>query len=404
MELGLDRLGTTAPLCRRLEKDGGRRVGVLAHAASVDRGLVHIGERLDALGVRPRVWFAPEHGFGGAAQDMATIDDEVLGTGTRVVSLYGDTLEALVPGARDLAGLDLLLIDLADVGARYYTFVWPALLAARSAARAGVHTVLLDRPNPRGGGARQVEGASQRPGFTSFVGWEPVPVRHALTLAELVCLFAGDDGLALGPRGAVSAVTVAGWDRESLARSWDRPFVQPSPNMPTADTALVYPGGCLLEGTNLSEGRGHTRPFEVVGAPFFDGDRLARELAATGLRGFVARPVTFVPTFHKHAGKACGGVQIHPTDEATFRPYATYLALVALAHAQAPEQFRFRTERYEFVDDVPAFDLLTGSAVAREAILGGASARDVAELVAAPDRAWPARMELARARASAAAW
>jgi uncharacterized protein YbbC (DUF1343 family) len=165
--------------------------------------------------------------------------------------------------------------------------------------------------------------------------------------------------------------------------------------MPTADTALVYPGGCLLEGTNLSEGRGTTRPFEIVGAPWIDGHALARDLAATGLPGFCARPLTFRPTFQKHGGTICGGVQIHVTDPTRFRPVATYVALTALAHAQNPERFGFRTERYEYVDDIPAFDLLTGSAEARRAIEAGAPARDVAAAVGEPDPHWPEAMRAA---------
>jgi len=168
------------------------------------------------------------------------------------------------------------------------------------------------------------------------------------------------------------------------------------------DTALVYPGGCLLEGTNLSDGRGTTRPFELTGAPFVDGARLAAGLAATGLSGFVARPITFLPTFHKHAGKVCGGVQIHVTDVASFRPYATYVALVALAHHQAPDAFRFRTERYEYVDDVPAFDLLTGSAAAREAILRGDEPRAIADVAARVEPEWDAEASAAQEAASAA--
>jgi uncharacterized protein YbbC (DUF1343 family) len=174
--------------------------------------------------------------------------------------------------------------------------------------------------------------------------------------------------------------------------------VAPSPNMPTPDTALVYPGGCLLEGTNLSEGRGTTRPFELFGAPWLDGRALAAELARTKLRGFVARPLTFRPTFHKHARQICGGVQIHPTDPREFRPYATYLAAIALAQRMCPEQFRFRTERYEFVDDIPAFDLLVGRSEVREAMLQGAKVEDVLALVARPHEQWAENHRAAVAR------
>jgi uncharacterized protein YbbC (DUF1343 family) len=174
--------------------------------------------------------------------------------------------------------------------------------------------------------------------------------------------------------------------------------------MPTLDTAIVYPGGCLIEGTNLSEGRGHTRPFELVGAPFVDGARLAGDLGALDLHGFVARPVTFIPTFHKHGGKACGGVQIHVTDRERFAPVAVYTALVALCHHQAPDDFRFRTEAYEFVDDIPAFDLLTGSAHAREMVEAGEPAHEVARFVSNADATWSDRMQQATRALERGAW
>jgi uncharacterized protein YbbC (DUF1343 family) len=396
VDFGIDRLGALPSLCARLKS---AKLGVLTHAAAVDRELRHLLDVLAVHGIAPLTLFAPEHGFGAAAQDMASIEhgrDPL--TGARIVSLYGDAPEDLVPGAADLEPLDVLLIDLADVGARYYTFVWTALLATRAALAAGVHTVLLDRPNPLGDG---IEGRSQDPDYTSFVGWERVPVRHGLTLAEMVLLHID---AALGADGGVSAVPVKGWIREALAPSWDRPFVQPSPNMPTFDTALVYPGGCLLEGTNLSEGRGHTRPFEVVGAPWLDGRRLARELDALGLPGFAVRPLEFVPMFHKHHRELCHGVQIHPLDARTFEPLATYVALVALAQRQDAERFRFRTERYEYVDDIPAFDLLTGSAAARQAIETNEPPLEIARAVAHPDPDWPLRMEEAAHRLERAAW
>jgi uncharacterized protein YbbC (DUF1343 family) len=388
MEVGLDRLAE--PAARALLRG---RLGVLSHAASVDRRLRHLLDLLAEVGVKPAILFGPEHGFAAAAQDMIGVGDAVdARSGARVVSLYGDRLEDLSPRPEHLAAIDLLLVDLADVGSRYYTFVWTALLAVRACAAAGVPVVLLDRPNPIGGVA--FEGCTQQPGFTSFVGWERVPVRHALTLGEMVALFAARDGL------RPSIVAVRGWDRATLASGWDRPFVLPSPNMPTADTALVYPGGCLLEGTNLSEGRGTTRPFEIVGAPWLDPDRLAGELAASGLPGFVARPLVFQPTFQKHAGLPCGGVQIHVTDATSFRPLATYVALVAFARRQDPERFRFRTERYEFVDDIPAFDLLTGSAGARLAIEAGDDPVAIAEAVSRPDPEWPAAIAEAMAAAA----
>src|SRR4051812_32323181 len=256
--------------------------------------------------------------------------------GTRIVSLYGESLEDLSPKPADLAGLDVVVIDLQDVGARYYTFVWTAVLVARACRDAGVRVVVLDRPNPIGSA---IEGRLQEKGFLSFVGLERVPIRHGRTLGEITRWQVPE----------VRVVACEGISRDAHATSWDRAFVMPSPNMPTYETALVYPGGCLLEGTNLSDGRGTTRPFEITGAPWLDGRRLADALAKTGLPGFVARPLSFEPTFHKHAKQTCGGVQIHVTDVASFLPVATYVALIALAHHAHPEHFRFRTERYEFV-------------------------------------------------------
>ncbi|HEY4117781.1 MAG TPA: DUF1343 domain-containing protein [Byssovorax sp.] len=395
MQIGLERLAGSPRTLRRLRA---QRVGLLSHAAAVDRRLAHATDVLAELGVRLSLLFGPEHGWGAEAQDMASVGGGVHAeTGLPLVSLYGETFDDLSPKAEHLAEIDVLVIDLTDVGSRYYTFVWTALLAQRAAQKAGVVTVVLDRPNPLGCARATVEGATQKPGYLSFVGLEPLPVRHALTLGEIVCLFASRDGVPLGDAGGLSVVGVAGWEREQLAGAWDRPFVMPSPNMPTAATALVYPGGCLLEGTNLSEGRGTTRPFELVGAPWLDERALARALTETTLPGFIARPASFRPMFQKHAGEICRGVEVHVTDPSTFRPVATYAALVAAAHAQSPEQFRFRTERYEYVDTIPAFDLLTGSADCRHAIALGDAPGDVAEAVSRPDPEYAAVMAEARA-------
>jgi len=376
---GLDRLATHQRLGAELRA---ARVGLLAHPASVDRRLVHVRRVLDALGVRVQIVFGPEHGYGGEAQDMVGVDDARDGFGTPIRSLYGDRFEDLSPTGGDLEGIDLLVVDLQDVGARYYTFVWTAVLAMRACARAGIRMVVLDRPNPIGGDPAGIEGRRQKREYCSFVGLEPIPIRHALTLGEIVAWRAEAERV---PRDLLRVVGVAGLDRAEHAPGWNRPFVMPSPNMPGHETALVYPGGCLLEGTNLSEGRGTTRPFEIVGAPWIDGARLADELHSVALPGVRARPLTFCPTFHKHAGRLCGGVQVHVTDAGSFRPVATYLALVALARSQDPERFAFRTEQYEFRSDVPAFDLLTGDAEARERISRGEAPRQVAEAIAAVD-------------------
>jgi uncharacterized protein YbbC (DUF1343 family) len=407
MLAGLDQLYSAqiGNLRRRLR---GQRLAVLTHAAAIDRRGRHLLTVLDELGASPQIVFTPEHGLFADAQAEEPVKGtsgsaETAAAGPRVISLYGDSKERLSPTAEELEGIELLVIDLADVGSRYYTYVWTALLAARAARAKGIHTVVLDRPNPISGDPATVEGAPQREGYTSFVGLEPLPIRHALTLGEILALFFERDGHPLGPDGALSVARVLGWERHRGAEAWGRPFIMPSPNMPTVETALVYPGGCLLEGTNLSEGRGTTAPFQLVGAPFLDGQALAQALVEAGTPGVMVRPVTFKPTFEKHAGQRCSGVMLHVTTPSLFRPVATYLTLITLARAQAPEAFAFRTTPYEFESTIPAFDLLTGSSEARSAINAGASAEDVVATTAPVDPAMREAVALAEARVERAA-
>jgi uncharacterized protein YbbC (DUF1343 family) len=387
---GLDQLFNSqlSTLRRRLRNE---RVGVLTHAAAVDRRARDTLTVLEELGVSPVAVFTPEHGLAGSAQAQEPVvasQDESREVAAPVISLYGSAKESLAPSPEQLATMDLLLIDLADVGSRYYTFVWTALLAARAACAAGVHTVVLDRPNPISGDPGTVEGRPQREGYLSFVGLEPVPIRHAMTIGELVVHHFARDGFSLGADGSLSVVPVSGWERHRNADAWGRPFVMPSPNMPTLETALVYPGGCLVEGTNLSEGRGTTVPFRVVGAPFLNGARLAASLNELGTPGAQVRPVSFRPWFDKHQGALCQGVMIHVTNAALFRPVATYLRLLTLARQQAPEDFAFTVTPYEFETEIPAFDLLTGSAEAREAIQSQATPEEVVSLIAPAPASW----------------
>jgi uncharacterized protein YbbC (DUF1343 family) len=390
VETGLD------VLCRdRLDLCRGRRVGVLCHPASVDGALVHIVDRLIAAGVRPVRLFGPEHGVRGEAQDMIGVDHgRDAQSGIPVSSLYGETFESLTPRAEDLAEIDVLLIDLQDVGSRYYTYIWTMGLAMVAASRAGVAIVVLDRPNPLGGVA--VEGGSLRVGFESFVGLGSVAVRHGMTAGEIARLVRA--GMPWGvPRFArpldcdLTVVPMRGWRRAMGFEQTGLPWVMPSPNMPTPDTAFVYPGQCLVEGTNLSEGRGTTRPFELVGAPFLDGQRLARALDALALPGVRFRPLSFRPMFHKFAGRSCGGVQLHVVDRATFLPYRTGIALLAAARAQAEDQFRWRSEPYEFVTHPPAIDLLTGGDEVRRGIDAGASLDEIAASFAPFEREFDER-------------
>jgi uncharacterized protein YbbC (DUF1343 family) len=403
MLCGLDQLMSSelSGVRRRLR---GSRFGILTHAAAVDRRGRHALEVLEELGANASLIFAPEHGFDAVLQAQEAVEHGTEANwGVPVVSLYGADKQTLTPSAQDLGSLDLLVIDLCDVGSRYYTYVWTALLAARAAREAQVHTLVLDRPNPLSGDPSSLEGAPQQTGFCSFVGLEPIPVRHAMTLGEILAHFFEADGSSVATDGALSVVPTRGWERYRTAEAWRRPFVMPSPNIPTLETALVYPGGCLIEGTNLSEGRGTTVPFQAVGAPFLDGHTLAHALRGYGTPGAQVRPVRFRPTFDKHEGQLCQGVMFHVTDWRLFRPVASYLALITFARAQAPERFSFSRNTYEFETEHPAFDLLTGSSQTREAIESGASAEDVASLISNVDGSWREIVEQAEARLFAAA-
>ena len=334
-----------------------------------------------AAGITPVRLFGPEHGIRGEAQDMVGVGGgKDPRSGIDEVSLYGDSFASLVPTRSQLDGIDVLLIDLQDIGSRYYTFVWTMALAMRAAAEAGIAVVVLDRPNPLGG--VQIEGGAVQ--IESFVGLASVPVRHGLTIGEMAKLVKaglpwGGERFSRSLDLDLTVLQMQGWRRDMAFEATGLPWILPSPNMPTVDTAWVYPGMCLIEGTNVSEGRGCTRPFEIIGASFVDSYALADALNRDGLAGVAFRPLTFRPTFHKHGGKACGGVQLHVTSRQVFNPYATGVAVLRQLRRLCGSAFVWRTETYEFVSDHPAIDLLTGSADIRSAIDDGA---DLLDLVA----------------------
>jgi uncharacterized protein YbbC (DUF1343 family) len=345
----------------------GKRIGLLVNPTAVDERLVHVVDRIaDLPGVEVACLFGPEHGVRGDAQDMIGVEEarDPL-TGLPVHSLYGEGEASLDPRPEWLAGLDAVVYDVQDVGARYYTFVWTLLHAMRACARAGVEVIVLDRPNPIGG--VEVEGGAIRDGYRSFVGRCSVPNRHGMTAGEIARMANETEGVGC----ALSVVEVAGWRRGDLFEETGLPWVPPSPNMPTVDTALVYPGTCLLEGTELSEGRGTTRPFEIVGAGFVGlegAHALADALHGDELPGVRFRPLVFTPTFHKFAGRPCGGIQLHVTDRRAFRPYLTGVAVLRHLRRMWPDDFRWRTREYEFVSDRPAIDLLAGGPALREGL------------------------------------
>jgi uncharacterized protein YbbC (DUF1343 family) len=355
--LGLERLRDDPALVR------GRRFAVLANQASVTADLMPAWRALAGAGGTLVRVFAPEHGLWGVAQDM-----EAVGTGREaalgvpVVSLYGSSAATLAPRRADLDGLDALVVDLPDIGCRYYTFAATMAYAMAACAGAGVEVIVCDRPNPLGGVA--LEGGPVDPSCRSFVSELPVPVRHGMTLGELALLLRAERH----PDLSLAVLACEGWRRETWWDETGLPWVAPSPNMPTALTATIYPGACLVEATNLSEGRGTTRPFQLVGAPWLDGEALGARLNEIDLPGVRFRTARFRPEFGKHAGSVCAGVEWHVTDRARLRPLETGVRLLAEARALHPDKFAWRHEAYEFVAGVPAVDLLTGSAAAREVI------------------------------------
>ncbi len=352
----------------------GARLGLLCNSASVDRGFRAARDLVAELpGCRLVALFGPQHGIRCDVQD--NMRESPHGTDPRlgipVWSLYSHTR---VPDPAMLQGLDVLLVDLQDVGTRVYTFIWTLRLAMEACGRAGVKVLVLDRPNPLGGAA--VEGNLLQPAWRSFVGLDALPMRHGLTVGELARWFLG--------RGApcdLAVVPLQGWRRPMTWAETGRPWVMPSPNMPTADTAAVYPGTVLLEGTTASEGRGTTRPFEVVGGPWVEPDAFATALAAESLPGVAFRPVEFLPTFQKWAGVACGGVQLHVTEPGRFLPYRTGLAVLGTLwrHCRAAG-FGWTQPPYEYEHERLPIHLLLGDDRVREGLEAGTSPRDLEAL------------------------
>ncbi|HEV8269094.1 MAG TPA: molybdopterin-guanine dinucleotide biosynthesis protein B, partial [Thermoanaerobaculia bacterium] len=283
--------------------------------------------------------------------------------------LYETSFDDLSPKREVLEGLDAILCDLPDVGSRYYTFVWTTALMMKACAARGIPVVVLDRPNPLGGAV--VEGnLPDDERLLSFVGLHPLPVRHGMTPGEIARWVNELRGVGCDLRVVAMREGAQPPARDRLDGKGSA-WVLPSPNMPTRETAVVYPGACLVEGTNLSEGRGTTRPFELIGAPWLDADRAAEAASRLDLPGVTFRPHVFKPTFQKHAGLLCGGVQLHVTDENVFRPYETGLGLVKALRDLDPVSFRWRTEAYEYRSDVPAIDLLTGTSRYRSLVDAG---------------------------------
>jgi len=346
---------------------GGRGWALLSNQAAVTADLDSARIALLAIDPGPLVrLFAPEHGIDCIEQDMeAVVDARDHLTGCEVRSLYGSGADTLSPTPEDLGGIEVMLVDLPDIGSRYYTFAATMDWVMAACEKAQVEVVVLDRPNPIGGVRR--EGGLVEAGFESFVSQLPVPIRHGLTLGEIALLLQRERY----PQLELTVVPCRGWRRQDWLDDAGLPWVLPSPNMPTVDTAGLYPGLCLVEATMLSEGRGTTRPFQLVGAPWIEADVLTRRLRGLGLAGIGIRSARFRPEFGKHGGEVCSGVELHLTNRQALEPVAFGLHLLKTVHDLYPEDFAWRPDPYEFVGDVPALDILTGSSEARESIEGG---------------------------------
>lgn len=357
----------------------GRRVGLVCNQASVDRELRHSADVLKSLeGVQLTTLFGPQHGIRGDVQDnmVETPHTRDVETGLPVYSLYSETRE---PTEEMLRDVDVLVCDLQDVGCRIYTFVYTIANCMRVAGRLGKRVVVCDRPNPIGGLA--VEGNLLETGFESFVGQFPLPTRHGMTVGELSKMFKEHWGIDC----ELEVVTMDGWSRELWFDETDAPWVLPSPNMPTLDSATVFPGTVHLEGTQISEGRGTTRPFELLGAPYIEAGEFARKLESEELPGVRFRPTNFLPTFQKHAGVTCGGVQIHVLDRLQLRPVLTGLAVVKACFDLYGEDFRWKEPPYEYVFDKNPFDVISGTDRLRISIERGDSLEDL-------ERSWRAEL------------
>lgn len=347
-----------------------RKIGLIANQTSVSRELRYSWELFERLGIRLVRLFSPEHGLFATEQDQVAVGRQP-DTGCEIVSLYGNSEQSLLPDRSRLEGLDLVLFDIQDIGSRYYTYVNTLALFMEAVQGLDIEVMVLDRPNPLGG--TMIEGPLLDPAFHSFVGVMPVPVRHGLTAGEIAHFYRDYRKLDVN----LSVVPMQGWRRSMLFPETGLPWVPPSPNMPSFPVAEVYPGMCLFEGLNISEGRGTTMPFLLSGAPFIEPFELAARLESMPLEGVVFRPMWFRPTFHKYRDEVVGGIYLHVTDHSRFRPLATGVAMTCAIRELWPDRLAFLDGVYEFNDTIPAFDLLAGSGAVRAKILEGEAADSI---------------------------
>jgi uncharacterized protein YbbC (DUF1343 family) len=362
VQTGIDRCEKKWPRTLR-----NARVGLLVHPASINTRFEHTSALLKKSGkLALSALFGPQHGILGETQDNMIewegFRDKKIGL--PVFSLYGQTRK---PTPSMLKNIDVMVIDLQDIGSRYYTFIWTMELCMQACGEMKKSVVILDRPNPIGG--HMLEGPVLNQQYFSFVGLQPLPVRHGMTLGEIGNYFHNE----YFPSLDFHIITLEGWNRKEWFDKTGLPWVMPSPNMPTLDTVIVYPGMCLLEGTNISEGRGTTKPFEIFGAPFIDPDTLVSRLKDCNLPGIILRPMYFQPTFQKHAGKLCGGAQIHVINREKFKPFRTGVAVLKVIHDLYPDQFDWKQPPYEYEYEKMPIDILAGTDRLRLDIENGVS-------------------------------
>ncbi len=367
------KLGVEKLLERPDEHLKGARVGLICNQASVDHGYRHVADVLfEHPDVDLRALFGPQHGIRGDVQDNMIETDHAIDsvTGLPIYSLYSETRE---PTAEMLKDLDVLVFDMQDVGCRIYTFAYTMANSMAAARKFGKKVIVCDRPNPING--RQVAGNVLEPQQASFVGLFPIPTRHGMTLGELARLFNQQFGLGC----ELEVITMDNWDRDCWQDETDAPWVMPSPNIPTLDSATVFPGTVHFEGTQISEGRGTTRPFELIGAPYIPPEEYAAQLNGLSLPGVYFRSCMFRPTFQKHGNVTCGGVQIHVLDRDKFEPVTTGLSMVKVAYELCTEEFRWKDPPYEYVYDRNPFDVIAGTSRIRETIERGGSVEEMSE-------------------------
>lgn len=348
----------------------GRRIALLANPSSVNSSYQFIVDRfLSEKSWEVKALWGPEHGLRGEMQDQEfceTFPDPK--SGLPVYSLYGQNLK---PTPEMMREIDLVVFDMQDVGARYYTFIYTLSYVMEACMEHQKEVAVLDRPNPING--VDVEGPVLEPGYESFVGRFPIPVRHGMTLGELAFYFHQEFQL----NCRLEVIEMEGWNRNSFFEETGLPWVLPSPNMPTADTAVVYPGMCLFEATNVSEGRGTTRPFEIFGAPWIDPEKFCRSLERFELKGVVFRRLYFRPTFNKFHNQLCGGAQMHVTDRRLFQPVKTALCILFVLLRDYAKEFRWKDPPYEFVMDRLPIDILWGNSWIREDLENGVAPNDI---------------------------